>query len=94
MTPAPELLEIVLSEFQRALRENLQYPGNAKHGKPPKYGYVEQTEWTENERKIGKAIAAWHISAGAVRTSSIKKAESPKIDGVFRPVQGLVLLHS
>ena len=83
MTPTPELLELVLSEFQRTLRENLQYPWNAKHGKPPKYGYVEYTEWTEGDLKMGKPIAAWHISADAVHTSPIKSPGSPKIDGMF-----------
>jgi hypothetical protein len=83
MTPSPELLEIVLSEFQHALRDNLQYPWEVKHGKPPKYGYVEQTDWSGNELKMGKAIAAWHISPDAVRTSPIKNLESPKIDGMF-----------
>jgi hypothetical protein len=83
MTPAPELLEIVLSEFQHALRGNLEYPWEVKHGKPPKYGYVEQTEWTENDLKIGKAITAWHISPDAVRTTPIKIPESRKVDSMF-----------
>jgi len=83
MTPAPELLEIVLREFQSALRENLQASWDEKHGKPPKYGYVEQTEWTDNELKMGKAVAAWRISPGGVHASAIKRLESPKIDGMF-----------
>ena len=83
MTPPSELLDVVLSEFQRSLRENLQHPWEIKHGKPPKYGYVEQTEWTEKGLKMGKPIAAWHISVEAVHSSQIKKPESPKVDGLF-----------
>ena len=81
--PTSELLDLVLREFQHVLRENLQYPWEAKYGKPPRYGYVEQTEWADNDLKRGKAIAAWHISPDAVHTSPIKDRESPTIDGMF-----------
>jgi hypothetical protein len=83
MTPAPEMLDLVLSELQHVLRENLEQPWDAKHGQPPRYGYVEQTELTEDEGKKGKTIAAWHISPDAVRATPIKNLENPKIDGMF-----------
>jgi hypothetical protein len=83
MTPAPELIEIVLSEFQHALRENLRHPWEAKHGKPPRYGYVEQTDLAGNDLKMGKPMAAWHISPDVVHTCPIKDRQSPKIDGMF-----------
>ena len=81
--PTSELLDLVLSEFQHALREHLHYPWEAQYGTPPRYGYVEQTEWADNDLKRGRVIAAWHISPDAVHTSSIKDRESPQIDGMF-----------
>jgi hypothetical protein len=83
MTPTPGLLELILSEFQSALRENLKHVWEPKQGRPPKYGYVEQTEWTENEAARAKPLAAWHISSNVVRPASVKDPGPRKIDGMF-----------
>ena len=86
MKPGPELVELVLSEFQRTLRENLQGPWGAESGKPPRYGYIEQTKWTGNAARKGWPIAAWHITPDIVRSSRIKYLNlmtRPKVDGMF-----------
>ena len=86
MTPEPELVELVLGEFQRTLRETLQGPRGDESGKPPRYGYVEQTKWTGDARKKGRAIAAWHIAPDIVRSCRIRYEyllTRPKVDGMF-----------
>ncbi|MGA8007448.1 MAG: hypothetical protein WCA17_15235 [Burkholderiales bacterium] len=86
MTPAPELLELVLSEFQRALREHLQGSWSPGTERPPRYGYIEQTNWTGQVRDKGKAIAAWHIAPDIVRACRIRHRDAPhppKVDAMF-----------
>jgi hypothetical protein len=83
MTTAPELLQLVLGEFQEALRANLQHPWGPSQGKPPKYGRVEQTEWTDDVIGKGKTLAAWRISPDTVRSSPVQEPRNPRIDGMF-----------
>ena len=83
MTPAAELIQVVLSEFQRTLQRNLEAYRGSTSGAAPRRGYVEQTEYPENAHEAGKPIAAWFVSPDAVQLSSIKEPRSPKIDGMF-----------
>ena len=86
MKPDPELVELVLGEFQRTLREHLQGPWRDEAGKPPGYGYIEQTKCTPDERKKGWPIAAWHITPDVVRPCRVKYyylLSRPKANGMF-----------
>ncbi len=83
MTPSPELLTIILSEFQDVLRENLSHEWQPVHGRPPKYGYVEHTQFTAHELGKGSAITAWQISAETVRECTVKQLAKPAINGMF-----------
>jgi hypothetical protein len=83
MTTSPELLAIILSEFQDVLRENQKQEWQATDGHAPKYGYVEQTEWTPDECHRTPPIAAWHISAHTVRPCAVKQPANPTITGMF-----------
>ena len=50
MVPSPQLVEILLAEFQAALVLNLNTKWEAHCGQQPKYGYVEHTEHFETHR--------------------------------------------
>jgi hypothetical protein len=81
--PAPELLGLVLSEFQDALSANLQYHWSPTSGKPPRYGRVDLTERMEFAFAKWEPLASWRISQKAVYPGSVGKPPSPKVDGMF-----------
>jgi len=84
--PDPELVDLVLGELQRTLREIAQGPLGAESGKAPRYGYIEQTRWNGAGPGKGWPIAAWHITPDIVRPCRIKYhflIKRPKVDGMF-----------
>jgi hypothetical protein len=83
MSIPPELIDIILNQFQSVLKENRMHPWEPKHGNPPKYGYIEQKEWTENSHGNEPGIAAWYISEEIRKPSKLKGWGTPKIDGMF-----------
>ena len=87
MNPPPELIQLVLGEFQAALRENMDSNWDAKHGKPPRYGYVEHKESLKgrkaHETWNNPVAAAWHISRDTLKSTTIKEWGQPMIDGMF-----------
>ena len=82
-TISPDLLKLVFNEFQQAILEIQNHPWEAKHGQPPKYGYVEQTEWIEDKHKKAPGVLAWHLSTSTIRSTKVTELSSPKIDGMF-----------
>ena len=83
ITLEPELLNLVLNEFQTALRNNLDNASEFPRRNPPKYGYIEQTEYVTKPLRKGSALRAWHFSATTMRPTLIKETSIPKSDGTF-----------
>jgi hypothetical protein len=72
MNIPPSLLNIVLEEFQSALFTNLNHPWEARFGQPPKYGYLEHSQWMEEGFRKTTPISAWHISTTTIHETRIK----------------------
>lgn len=81
IAPSPDLLELVLDEFRHVLRTNLDKAHDSANRKVQRYGYVEQTTWTGDSSRKGKAVAAWHISTTKVYPSAIRELPRPPLDG-------------
>ena len=78
-----DLLQLVFNEFKQAMCDIQNHPWEVQHGQPPKYGYIEQTEYVEYQSGIAPAIFAWHISPSTIRSTIIKEQRTPKVDGMF-----------
>jgi hypothetical protein len=83
MNIPPNLLNIVLEEFQSALLTNLNHPWEVRLGKPPKYGYLEHSEWMEDGFRKTTPISAWHISPTTVRQTTIREFAPEMQNRVF-----------
>src|SRR4051794_29416785 len=72
MSPSPKLIEVMLSEFQKALCDTYHYKLDARHGKPPSRCYVEHVtkgrDWTDK----GTPVAAWMVTLDSIATTPIE----------------------
>jgi hypothetical protein len=84
MSVHPQLIELILHEFQMVLTKNLDDPWEQRHGPPPKYGYIEHTHFVEEDsNRRGEAIAAWHISRTSIKTTLVRQTSKPSVNGIF-----------
>jgi hypothetical protein len=86
MIPNSKIIDLVLKEFQEVLVNNLERSWQPEHGDPPKYGYIEHTEFVEDVTGHckGKPISAWYISRIFIKATTIKQGErSFQIKGMF-----------
>lgn len=60
------LVALSLLEFTKTLQENLAYPWELRHGRPPKSGYVEQKEYSTSPWTAGEAFRAWTVAPDSV----------------------------
>jgi hypothetical protein len=87
-TPLEQVTQLALREFQKALRKNLEYKWETKHGRPPAHAYIEQKVYNASSDEPwggGHILRAWNVTPDSVEpllTASGPPKDS-KIDGMF-----------
>ena len=80
-----QVTQLALREFQKALRENLDYKWEPRHGHPPSRGYIEQKQYSTEPWMAGRALRAWSITTDSVEP--LPTIHGPpkdrNIDGMF-----------
>ena len=85
MTPLEQVTQLALREFQKALRENLEYEWEPRHGRPPTQSYIEQKAYSTEPWRAGDALHAWLVTPDSVEvlTPIPGPPTERKIDGMF-----------
>jgi hypothetical protein len=85
MTPQEQVIQLALREFQKVLRENLEYEWDQHHGHPPKCAYIEQKAYSTEPWQAGVALHAWSVTPDSIESLAFPAGPptKPKIDGMF-----------